>query len=118
LEYQEKTADLSQVDFYSASSLKQLSAERHVVILVHIILYKLDTLLLKQKKLPVLDITGFFFKIGICCFSAKHAALRTKTAVGSEQDNVYEYDDMSNLYNNIVVEKTNGMTFNPTTTLN
>jgi hypothetical protein len=60
-----------------------------------ILLYKLDTLLLKQKKLPVLDITGFFFKIGNCCFSAKHAALRTKTAVGSEQDNVYEYDDMS-----------------------
>ena len=25
------------------------------------ILYKLDTLLLKQEKLPVLDITGFFF---------------------------------------------------------
>jgi hypothetical protein len=26
-------------------------------------LYKLDTLLLKQKNLPVLDITGFFFRI-------------------------------------------------------
>ena len=26
-------------------------------------MYKLDTLLLKQKKLPVLDITGFFYHI-------------------------------------------------------
>ena len=29
----------------------------------HFLLYKLDTLLLKQKNLPVLDITGFFFRI-------------------------------------------------------
>ena len=29
----------------------------------HSFLYKLDTLLLKQKNLPVLDITGFFFRI-------------------------------------------------------
>ena len=28
-----------------------------------LLLYKLDTLLLKQKKLPVSDITGFFFRI-------------------------------------------------------
>ena len=28
-----------------------------------LLLYKLDTLLLKQKNLPVLDITGFFFRI-------------------------------------------------------
>ena len=27
-------------------------------------MYKLDTLPLKQKKLPVLDITGFFFRVG------------------------------------------------------
>jgi hypothetical protein len=27
------------------------------------------------------------------------------------------YNNVSNLYNNSVVEKTNGMTFNPTTTL-
>jgi hypothetical protein len=27
-------------------------------------LYKLDTLPLKQMKLPVLDITGFFFRVG------------------------------------------------------
>jgi hypothetical protein len=27
-----------------------------------LLLYKLDTLLLKQKDLPVLDITGFFFR--------------------------------------------------------
>ena len=28
-----------------------------------LLLYKLDTLLLKQKNLPVLDITGFFFRM-------------------------------------------------------
>ena len=28
-----------------------------------LLLYKLDTLLLKQKNLPVLDITSFFFRI-------------------------------------------------------
>ena len=28
-----------------------------------LLVYKLDTLLLKQKKRPVLDITGFFFRI-------------------------------------------------------
>jgi hypothetical protein len=30
-----------------------------------LLLYKLDTLLLKQKHLPVLDITSFFFRIRI-----------------------------------------------------
>jgi hypothetical protein len=30
-----------------------------------LLLYKLDTLLLKQKNFPVLDITGFFFRIRI-----------------------------------------------------
>jgi hypothetical protein len=30
-----------------------------------LLLYKLDTLLLKQKNLSVLDITGFFFRIRI-----------------------------------------------------
>jgi hypothetical protein len=28
-----------------------------------LLLYKLDTLLLKQNKFPVLDITGFFFRM-------------------------------------------------------
>ena len=30
---------------------------------ITLLLYKLDTLLLKQKNLPVLDITGFFFRM-------------------------------------------------------
>ena len=30
---------------------------------ITLLLYKLDTLLLKQKNLPVLDITGYFFRI-------------------------------------------------------
>ena len=32
------------------------------------------------------------YKIGICCFSAEHAALRKKS---KDQDNVSEWSDMS-----------------------
>ena len=35
----------------------------HIFSSTTLLLYKLDTLLLKQKNLPVLDITGFFFRI-------------------------------------------------------
>ena len=35
----------------------------HDIFSTTLLLYKLDTLLLKQKNLPVLDITGFFFHI-------------------------------------------------------
>jgi hypothetical protein len=36
------------------------------------------------------------YKIGICCFSAKHAALRRKSKdwLNRNQDNVYEWGDM------------------------
>jgi hypothetical protein len=37
------------------------------------------------------------YKIGICCFSAKHAALRRKSEdwLAQHQDNVSEWGDMS-----------------------
>jgi hypothetical protein len=37
------------------------------------------------------------YKIGICCFSAKHAALRSKSKVwlARNQNNVSEWSDMS-----------------------
>jgi hypothetical protein len=37
------------------------------------------------------------YKIGICCFSAKHAALRSKCKdwLARKQDNVFEWSDMS-----------------------
>ena len=37
------------------------------------------------------------FKIGICCFSAKHAALRRKSKdwLARNQNNVSEWSDMS-----------------------
>ena len=37
------------------------------------------------------------FKIGICCFSAKHAALRRKSKdwLARNQNNVIEWSDMS-----------------------
>jgi hypothetical protein len=37
------------------------------------------------------------YAIGICCFSAKHAALRKKIKdwLAQNQDNVYEWSDMS-----------------------
>ena len=34
-----------------------------IICLITSLMYKLDTLLLKQTKLPVLDITGFFFRV-------------------------------------------------------
>jgi hypothetical protein len=38
-----------------------------------------------------------YYKFGICCFSAKHAALRRKSKDGlaRNQDNVSEWGDMS-----------------------
>ena len=38
-----------------------------------------------------------YYKIGICCFSAKHVALRRKSKdwLTLNQDNVSECDDMS-----------------------
>ena len=42
------------------------------------------------------------YKIGICCFSAKHAALRStckcKDWLARKQDNVFEWSDMSIVY--------------------
>ena len=35
------------------------------------------------------------YKIGICCFSAKHAALRRKSKDWFTQNNVSEWSDMS-----------------------
>ena len=35
------------------------------------------------------------YQIGICCFSIKHAALRRKSWLVQNQDNVYEWSDMS-----------------------
>jgi hypothetical protein len=38
------------------------------------------------------------YKIGICCFSAKHAALRRKSKdwLARNRDNLCEWSDMSN----------------------
>jgi hypothetical protein len=37
------------------------------------------------------------YKIGICCFSVKHAALRSKSkdCLARNQNDVYEWSDMS-----------------------
>jgi hypothetical protein len=35
------------------------------------------------------------YEIGICCFSAKHAALRRKSWLARNQDNVSGWGDMS-----------------------
>ena len=37
------------------------------------------------------------YKIGICCFSAKHTVLRSKRLVGLDQVNVSEWSDMSTM---------------------
>jgi hypothetical protein len=61
----------TELDFYSASSLKQQPAGRHVTPLGHIILGIMVSML-------TLDRTKHY-KIGICWFSAKYAALRSKS---------------------------------------
>jgi hypothetical protein len=40
------------------------------------------------------------YKIGICCFSTKHAALRRKSKdwLARNQNNMSEWSDMSNLF--------------------
>ena len=35
------------------------------------------------------------YKISICCLSAKHAALRRKSGLAQNQNNVSEWSDMS-----------------------
>lgn len=39
---------------------------------------------------------AIYFKIGIFCFSTKHAYLRSKAETSSNQDSVSEWNDMSN----------------------
>ena len=43
------------------------------------------------------------YKIGICCFSAKHAALRRKSKgwLARNEDNVTDWGDMS-IYKNLI----------------
>ena len=66
-------------------------------------MYKIECVLLKQKKRPVLDITGFFFRM----------STQVKAVISNTCNFFCFNNNVSNLYNNSVVEKTNGMTFNP-----
>ena len=69
---------------------------------------------MKQKKRPVLDITGFFFRMS----TQVKADVRKKKPVMSTTGKFFCFNNnVSNLWNNSVVEKINGMAFNPTTTL-
>jgi len=43
----------------------------HLFFSTTLLLYKLDTFLLKPKKLPVLDITGFFFRTQVTALVPK-----------------------------------------------
>jgi hypothetical protein len=72
---------------YSASSLKQQSANRHVAPLGHIIDFGFE---------PRSDQTKDY-KIGICCFSPKHAILRNKSKdwLARNLDIVFKWGDMS-----------------------
>jgi hypothetical protein len=80
---------------------------------------------LKQKKRPVLDITGFFFRMStqVTALVLRTSAftwvlMRKKKPVISNTGNLFCFNNnVSNLYNNSVVDKTNGMAFNSTTPL-
>ena len=68
---------------------------------------------------PVLDITSFFFRVSTQVKAeVRRVQMRKKKAVISNTGNFFCLNNnVSNLYNNSVVEKTNGMAFNPNTTL-
>ena len=80
---------------------------------------------MKQKKRPVLDITSFFFRMStqVTALVLRTSAftwvlMRKKKPVISNTGNLFCFNNnVSNLYNNSVVEKTNGMAFNSTTPL-
>jgi type IV secretory pathway VirB6-like protein len=54
---------VSQIFTCGLSDLLLLAVGSLVVFVLREYILKVDTLLLKQKNLPVLDITGFFFRI-------------------------------------------------------
>jgi hypothetical protein len=71
---------------------------------------------LKQKKRPVLDITGFFFRMSTQVKAEVKAGtwvrMRKKKPVISNTDKLFCFNNnVSNLYNNSVVEKINGMAY-------
>jgi hypothetical protein len=75
---------------------------RSISSLQNVILFSVtDNLLLQLEWLLVTNYKATFFtgdyKIGICCFSAKHAALRRKSKdwLAQNQNNVSEWSDMS-----------------------
>jgi hypothetical protein len=80
---------------------------------------------LKQKKRRVLDITGFFFRMSTQVKAEVRSTkavtwvrMRKKKPVISNTGKLFSFNNnVSNLHNNSVVEKINGMTFNQTTTL-
>ena len=95
---------------------------------------------MKQKKRPVLDITGFFLCMSsqvkavtwvrmwkkkpvisnFFCFNNNVSNLYNNNVSNLYNNNVSNLynNNVSDLYNNRVVEKTNGMAFNPTVTWN
>ena len=80
---------------------------------------------MKQKKRPILDITGFFFHMSTQVKAEVRSTkavtwvrMRKKKPVISNTGKLFSFNNnVSNLHNNSVVEKINGMTFNQTTTL-
>ena len=83
-------------------------------------MYRIDhTVLLKQKKGPVLDITGFFFRMSTHV-KAEVRSTKAVTLVRMRKKNpvlsntgkfVCFNNNVSNLYNNSVVEKIYGMVY-------
>ena len=83
-------------------------------------MYRIDhTALLKQKKGPVLDITGFFFRMSIHV-KAEVRSTKAVTLVRMRKKNpvlsntgkfICFNNNVSNLYNNSVVEKIYGLAY-------
>ena len=71
-----------------------------------LLLYKLDTLLLKQKNLPVLDITGFFFHIRIQVTAFTWVLMRKKKPVISNMGRFLCFNStVSYTCSNVLIQK-------------
>jgi hypothetical protein len=82
-------------------------------------LYKLYTLLLKKKNRPVLDITGFFFRMSTqvkaevrSTKAVTRVQMRKKKPVISNTGKFFCFNNnVYNVYNNSVVDKINDMAY-------
>ena len=107
--------------FYCWSTRRRLPICRKLIfiVLVHWNNYPPKDMSSYSYTLSCSEPTAVFVLNAACLAEKQQLPILKKKPVISNTGNFFCFNNnVSNLYNNIVVEKTNGMTFNPTTTLN